>query len=104
MSWECFRGMNWIHICMESTLNTNAYLSIVGDEVHPYMAILFPEGDSIYQQDNAPCHTARIVRKWFKQHEDDFKVLPCRIPWTLTQLRIYGTILIDMLNEWIHHQ
>ncbi|GFU83814.1 transposable element Tcb1 transposase [Trichonephila clavipes] len=31
----------------------------------------------IYQQDVAECHTTDSVRAWFKEHQDQFIVLPC---------------------------
>ncbi|GFS92580.1 transposable element Tcb1 transposase [Trichonephila clavipes] len=31
----------------------------------------------IYQQDIAECHTTDSVRAWFKEHQDQFIVLPC---------------------------
>jgi len=46
-------------------LNATAYLSIVSDHVHPYMATMYP----CFQQDNAQCHKARIISNWFLQHE-----------------------------------
>jgi len=35
-----------------------AYLSIVSDHVHPFMATMFSSSDVYFQQDNAPCHKA----------------------------------------------
>ncbi|GFV95693.1 hypothetical protein TNCV_1669781 [Trichonephila clavipes] len=32
----------------------------------------------IYQQDIAECHTTDSVRAWFKEHQDQFIVLPSR--------------------------
>ncbi|GFW97885.1 transposable element Tcb1 transposase [Trichonephila clavipes] len=40
------------------------------------MRIVFPQDDSIFQQDNARCHTAASVRAWFEEHQDEFTVLP----------------------------
>jgi len=40
-------------------LNAKAYLSIVSDHVHPFMATMNPSSDGYFQQDNAPCHKAR---------------------------------------------
>jgi len=39
-------------------LNAMAYLSIVSDRVHPFMATMSPSSDCYFQQDNAPCHKA----------------------------------------------
>ncbi|GFS84060.1 transposable element Tcb1 transposase [Trichonephila clavipes] len=41
------------------------------------MRIVFPQDGGIYQQDIAECHTTDSVRAWFKQHQDQFMVLPC---------------------------
>ncbi|KAF7651016.1 hypothetical protein LDENG_00117370 [Lucifuga dentata] len=32
---------------------------------------------SLLQQDNAPCHTAKIVQEWFEEHDKEVKVLTC---------------------------
>jgi len=34
-------------------LNATAYLSIVSDHVHPFMATMYPFSDGYFQQDNA---------------------------------------------------
>ncbi|GFU89114.1 DUF1758 domain-containing protein [Trichonephila clavipes] len=34
------------------------------------------QDDGIYQQDIADCHTTESVRAWFKEHQDQFIVLP----------------------------
>ncbi|GBM57918.1 hypothetical protein AVEN_205993-1 [Araneus ventricosus] len=55
------------------------YLNIIADQLHPYMAFVFPTGNVIFQQDNAPCHMARIVLEWFEEHTDEFHLMSCRI-------------------------
>lgn len=61
--------MLWAIFCWESlgpaihvdiNLTRATYLNIVEDQVHPFMTMMFP--DILFQQDNAPCHTAHIVR------------------------------------------
>lgn len=44
---------------IEHCLHATAYLSIVADHVHPFMATL-SSSDGYFQQDNAPCHKAHI--------------------------------------------
>ena len=39
------------------------------------MAMVFPDGSGLFQEDNAPCHTAHIVREWFEEHDEVFTVL-----------------------------
>nr|KAF6360109.1 hypothetical protein mMyoMyo1_011067 [Myotis myotis] len=59
-----------IHV--EQRLTSTAYLSIIADQVHPIMLMAYPNGDGFFQQDNGPCHGARIVQEWFQEHEGDF--------------------------------
>ena len=63
-------------IPIEGTLNRFGYLSILADAVHPYMFTVFPDGDGTFQQDNAPCHTAAIIKDWLEEHNQEFQVLP----------------------------
>ncbi|KAE8579759.1 hypothetical protein XENTR_v10024172 [Xenopus tropicalis] len=56
-------------------LNVTAYLSIVSDHVHPFMTTMYPSSDGYFQQDNAPCHKARIISNWFLEHDNEFTVL-----------------------------
>uniref|UniRef100_A0A8C2EN69 Tc1-like transposase DDE domain-containing protein n=1 Tax=Cyprinus carpio TaxID=7962 RepID=A0A8C2EN69_CYPCA len=56
-------------------LNATAYLSIVSDHVHPFMTTMYPSSDGYFQQDNAPCHKARIISNWFLEHDNEFTIL-----------------------------
>uniref|UniRef100_A0AAY5KJH2 Transposase Tc1-like domain-containing protein n=1 Tax=Esox lucius TaxID=8010 RepID=A0AAY5KJH2_ESOLU len=56
-------------------LNATAYLRIVSDHVHPFMTTMYPSSDGYFQQDNAPCHKARIISNWFLEHDNEFTVL-----------------------------
>lgn len=62
-------------IPIEQSLTSVRYLNMVADQVHPFMATVFPAGDGVYQQDNAPCHKGRIVMDWFEEHSSDFQVM-----------------------------
>jgi hypothetical protein len=44
-------------------------MDIVGKQVHPVVHILFPDNFAIFQDDNLPKHTARIVQAWFEENE-----------------------------------
>ena len=77
--------MFWAMFCWETlgpaihvdvNLARVTYLNIVADQVHPFMAMVFPDGSGLFQQDNVPCHTAHIVRDWFEEHDEVFTVLP----------------------------
>jgi len=77
MLWAMFCWENLgpvIHVDVNLTCAT--YLNIVEDQVHLFMTVVFPSGSGLFQQDNAPCHTAHIVQEWFEEHDEEFKVLP----------------------------
>ena len=60
-----------IHV--DVTLTRTTYLNIVADQVHPFMAMVFPDGSGLFQQDNAP-----ILQKLFRnglRSMTEFKVL-----------------------------
>ena len=40
-------------VVLEQTLNTTEYLNIIMDQLHPYMASVFPAGNGMFQQKNA---------------------------------------------------
>ncbi|GFW40907.1 transposable element Tcb2 transposase [Trichonephila clavipes] len=57
-------------LCMARLkLSTVHYVNILGDQVHPFVQISFPGVCPLYQDDNAPIHTAKIVQEWFAEHE-----------------------------------
>nr|KAF6382611.1 hypothetical protein mPipKuh1_008967 [Pipistrellus kuhlii] len=65
-------------IFVEQYLNSTTYLSIVADQVHPIMLMVYPNGDVFFQQDNVPCsYCAGVVsRTWGGgEHEGDFTLL-----------------------------
>ncbi|GBO42767.1 hypothetical protein AVEN_137555-1 [Araneus ventricosus] len=76
----CFGGTySWAAlgpvVVVEQTMEAANYQNIVADQLHPYMAFAFPTGNGIFQQDNAPCHNARIGLEWFEEHTDEFKLM-----------------------------
>ncbi len=60
---------------IEHRLNTTVYLSIVADHVHLFMTTEYTSSDDYFQQDNAPCHKARIISDWFLEHDNEFTLL-----------------------------
>ncbi len=74
--WEIFSRHTLVHLVpTEHRLNATAYLSIVADQVHPFMTTVYPSSDSYIQQDNAPCHKAQIISDWFLEHDNEFTLL-----------------------------
>ena len=47
---------------LHGRINKRDYLKIVIDQFHHMAQALFPEGNAIFQDDNSPIHTSRIVK------------------------------------------
>ena len=71
----------WGSICWQSTgpmnsqhrrINSQDYLDVISNPVLPMAMVqaMFPEGNTIFQDDNAPIHMARIVKEWHEEHSD----------------------------------
>ena len=50
-------------------------MDISGNQVHPVVQ-MFPNNDTIFQDDSSLIHTARSVQTWFEEHEDALQHLP----------------------------
>ncbi|GFU12311.1 transposable element Tc1 transposase [Trichonephila clavipes] len=62
MLWRTFSwAILGLVVVVEQTMNATGYLNIIADQLHPYMTSLSPAGKGMFQQDNAPCHKAKIV-------------------------------------------
>lgn len=57
------------------TLNSNTYLQILDNVFLPSVTIMFEQNNFIFQQDNCPVHTARIIKNWFEENN-----IAC-LPW-----------------------
>ena len=62
MIWGCIsaHGMGDFHT-IEGRLKASGYIGILEAKLLPLTTRLFPDGNFSFQQDNAPCHTARSV-------------------------------------------
>ncbi|GFX90901.1 transposable element Tc1 transposase [Trichonephila clavipes] len=77
-------------------MNATRYLNILADQLHPYMASVFPAGNGMIQQDNAPCHKAKIVLEWFQEHDAEFQLMSWSpnspdLNQIIAHLRCHGT-------------
>jgi len=50
-------------------LNATAYLSIVSDHVHPFIATMYTSSSRIMH------HNPQIISNWFLEHDNEFTVL-----------------------------
>jgi hypothetical protein len=62
MFWSC------ITVCgpgplipISGTLNAEKYMVLLEQHLLPYCAVWYPNGDFLFQQDNAPCHKTKSV-------------------------------------------
>jgi hypothetical protein len=74
MVWACFGWGTGLRVAfVSSKMNTNDYQEVLESELVPYGADLGGP-DWIFQQDNAPIHSAAVNRGWFA--ERNIRVLP----------------------------
>lgn len=90
MIWGCMAasGVGRIFV-VEKTVNADVYIrKILEGRMLPSAHDLFPSqaGQAnnspvfVYQQDNAPCHTARVCKEWFKRNKIDVLDWPGNSP------------------------
>lgn len=70
MVWGAFSaaGVGALHR-VNGTVNAIAYIDILERNLISTLDENHPNGDGVFQQDNAPCHTARSVKKWFADND-----------------------------------
>ncbi|GFV63316.1 transposable element Tc1 transposase [Trichonephila clavipes] len=61
-------------VVVEQTMNATGYLNIIADQLHPYMASVFPAGNAMFQQNNASCQKVKIMLEWFQEHNAEFQL------------------------------
>jgi hypothetical protein len=61
-------------ITLHSFITAVVYLDVdkYGNQVHPMIQMIFLNNDAVFQDNNAPIHTAGTVLSWFEEHEGEF--------------------------------
>ncbi|GFU01859.1 transposable element Tcb1 transposase [Trichonephila clavipes] len=69
MVWGCMssHGVGRLHI-VSGTVKAMDYIEILQNKLLPTTRDLFGNQSWIFQDDNAPCHRAKVVQKWLKDH------------------------------------
>lgn len=70
MVWGCMsaKGVGKLHF-IDGIVNAQKYKEILEASFLPSIAqCAADDGDFMFQQDGAPCHTAKIVKTWFQEH------------------------------------
>ncbi|GFT32575.1 transposable element Tcb2 transposase [Trichonephila clavipes] len=65
-----WRGLGPL-VTLHDKVKAAHYVNILWDQVHPFVQTLFPGECPLYQDDNAPIHTAKIAQEWFVEHEGE---------------------------------
>jgi hypothetical protein len=77
ISWYCAGPI----ITLNGQIAASDYMDILGNQVHAIVQMMFPDNDAVFQDDNLPTHTARIVNSWIEEHESSCvkRILYCNI-------------------------
>lgn len=80
--WGCI-SIHGAGLCSlyQGRLNARRYIEILENNLIPSRDLFFGEtSDWQFQQDNAPCHTAKAVSKWFNENQISPLIWPARSP------------------------
>lgn len=76
MVWGCFtKDSLGPLIRLDGKITSKGYINILNDHLLPYMDTFENKENFVFQDDNAPVHTAKVVKKWKEE-----KNLTC-LPW-----------------------
>ena len=71
ISWKFAGPMVPLH----GRIKNQKYLKVSSDQIHSFIAELFPEGNAVILDDNAPFHLAKIVSEWHEEHSGEVEHL-----------------------------
>ena len=69
MTWNSFCHV----VAPHGRIDSKDYPNILGGHVHPMVQTLVSDGDGIFQLDNAPIHTAYVVKNWYEEYENELR-------------------------------
>jgi hypothetical protein len=64
-------------ITLHGRITARKYVDRLDNQVHLMIQTLFPNNDAVFQDGNAPIHTAGTVQSWFKEHAGELQHLYC---------------------------
>ncbi len=75
MVWGCMgnTGSGRLHF-INRMVNAAKYQTILEGNLLPSIPALYPDGNVVFMQDGATCHTAKTTKRWLEAH--DITVLP----------------------------
>jgi hypothetical protein len=60
-------------ITLHDRITAREYVDELGNPVHPWIQMLFPNNEAHFQDDNDPIHAAGTVQSWFEEHEGELQ-------------------------------
>ena len=120
MFWGSFsaKGLGRL-IKVEGMMNSDKYKAILETHLLPSMTRNFPDGDSIFQQDHAPCHISRKMRTFFEESELEILDWPGNSPdinpienlWAIIKQRLLkedcltmAKLISAVIRTWYHDE
>lgn len=77
MVWGCMSGNGLSKLCfVDGTVNTEKYESILEEYLIPFIDEHHADGNFVFQQDGATCHTSKKSMAWFERNNIEV------LPWT----------------------
>ena len=75
MVWGCFtkHGLGPL-VRLDGRITAKDYIAVLRNHLIPYINTLEDKENTIFQEDNAPIHTARVVKSW--KEENNVVTLP----------------------------